>query len=38
MLEGTPLSVLKVELPAIESFGFETDVRSITIGQAMVLS
>ena len=35
---GSPLSILKVEIPAIESFGFETDLRSHTMGQAMVLS
>jgi len=34
---GTPLHVLKVEIPAIESFGFETDLRTYTMGQAMVL-
>ena len=37
-VEGTPLSVFRVEIPAIESFGFETDVRQYTIGQAMPLS
>lgn len=35
---GTPLSVLIVEIPVIESFGFETDLRTHTVGQAMVLS
>lgn len=25
-LEATPLTFLKIEIPAIESFGFETDV------------
>ena len=34
---GSPLSVLKVEIPGIESFGFETDLRTHTMGQAMVL-
>lgn len=29
---GSPLHVLKVEIPAIESFGFETDVRTLTMG------
>ena len=35
---GSPLYSLKVEIPAIESFGFETDLRTHTVGQAMVLS
>jgi 116 kDa U5 small nuclear ribonucleoprotein component len=35
---GTPLHVLRIEIPAIESFGFETDLRTATLGQAMVLS
>jgi len=35
---GTPFHTLKVEIPALESFGFETDVRTATVGQAMVLS
>jgi len=34
---GTPLHMLKIEIPAIESFGFETDLRTATLGQAMVL-
>jgi U5 small nuclear ribonucleoprotein component len=34
---GSPLHVLKIEIPAIESFGFETDLRTLTMGQAMVL-
>lgn len=34
---GSPLHVLKVEIPGIESFGFETDLRTHTMGQAMVL-
>jgi len=29
---GSPLSILKVEIPVIESFGFETDLRTHTIG------
>ena len=35
---GTPFHTLKIEIPALESFGFETDIRTATIGQAMVLS
>lgn len=35
---GSPLYTLKVEIPAIESFGFETDLRTHTVGTAMVLS
>mmetsp|Transcript_3345 Transcript_3345/g.5577 ORF Transcript_3345/g.5577 Transcript_3345/m.5577 type:complete len:541 (-) Transcript_3345:13-1635(-) len=35
---GTPFHFLRIEIPALESFGFETDVRSATMGQAMVLS
>lgn len=35
---GSPLYTMKVEIPAIESFGFETDLRTHTVGQAMVLS
>jgi U5 small nuclear ribonucleoprotein component len=34
---GTPLHQLKIEIPVIESFGFETDLRTYTVGQAMVL-
>jgi len=34
---GSPLSILKIEIPGIESFGFETDLRTHTMGQAMVL-
>jgi U5 small nuclear ribonucleoprotein component len=37
-LDGTPLHVLHVEIPAIESFGFETDLRTHTVGQSFVLS
>jgi 116 kDa U5 small nuclear ribonucleoprotein component len=33
---GSPLSVLKIEIPGIESFGFETDLRTHTMGQAFV--
>lgn len=29
---GTPLHVIKVEIPALESFGFETDIRTATLG------
>ena len=35
---GTPFHNLKIEIPALEIFGFETDVRTATMGQAMVLS
>jgi len=35
---GSPLYTMKVEIPAVESFGFETDLRTHTVGQAMVLS
>jgi len=34
---GTPLHSYRIEIPVIESFGFETDLRTATIGQAMVL-
>lgn len=34
---GTPLHILRIEIPVIESFGFETDLRTATLGQAMVL-
>ena len=34
---GSPLHVLKIEIPGIESFGFETDLRTHSMGQAMVL-
>lgn len=37
-LDGTPLHILHIEIPAIETFGFETDLRTHTVGQAMVLS
>ena len=37
-LDGSPLHVLQVEIPAIESFGFETDLRTYTVGQSFVLS
>lgn len=29
---GSPLYVLKVEIPGVESFGFETDLRTHTVG------
>ena len=29
---GSPLHYLRIEIPAIESFGFETDLRTHTIG------
>ena len=29
---GSPFSVLKIEIPGIESFGFETDLRTHTMG------
>lgn len=35
---GTPFHILKIEIPALESFGFETDLRTATVGQAFVLS
>ena len=35
---GTPFTILTIEIPALESFGFETDLRIATIGQAMVLT
>jgi U5 small nuclear ribonucleoprotein component len=35
---GTPLYVMKAFLPAIDSFGFETDLRAHTQGQAFALS
>ena len=37
-LPGTPVYVVKALLPAIESFGFETDLRVHTQGQAFGLS
>jgi U5 small nuclear ribonucleoprotein component len=37
-LAGSPLYVLKAFLPAIDSFGFETDLRTHTLGQAFCLS
>lgn len=33
---GSPLTVLRVEIPGMETFGFETDLRTHTMGQAMV--
>eukprot|EP01054_Gregarina_sp_Poly1_P004284 Gregarina_sp_Poly_1__4283@NODE_232_length_11105_cov_98_544211_g205_i0_p1_GENE_NODE_232_length_11105_cov_98_544211_g205_i0NODE_232_length_11105_cov_98_544211_g205_i0_p1_ORF_typecomplete_len1029_score172_03GTP_EFTU/PF00009_27/9e33EFTUD2/PF16004_5/1_1e29EFTUD2/PF16004_5/4_6e03EFG_IV/PF03764_18/4e21EFG_C/PF00679_24/4_4e17GTP_EFTU_D2/PF03144_25/7_9e12EFG_II/PF14492_6/3e10MMR_HSR1/PF01926_23/0_001SRPRB/PF09439_10/0_036GBP/PF02263_19/0_064_NODE_232_length_11105_cov_98_544211_g205_i039937079 len=35
---GTPLETLHAYIPAIDSFGFETDIRTHTSGQAFVLS
>lgn len=35
---GTPVSIVRAYLPVIESFGFETDLRSTTQGQAFCLS
>ena len=37
-LAGSPLYVLKAFIPAIDSFGFETDLRTHTQGQAFCLS
>ena len=34
---GTPFHCLRIEIPVIESFGFETDLRTSSLGQAMVL-
>lgn len=35
---GSPLYVVEAFLPTIESFGFETDIRSYSSGSAMVVS
>jgi 116 kDa U5 small nuclear ribonucleoprotein component len=35
---GTPLYSLRVSMPAVDSFGFETDLRLFTQGQAFPLS
>ncbi|CAD7965521.1 unnamed protein product [Amoebophrya sp. A25] len=35
---GSPLYIVEAALPVIESFGFETDIRSHTHGAAMVLT
>jgi U5 small nuclear ribonucleoprotein component len=35
---GSPLYTLKVNIPAIDSFGFETDIRTFTMGQAFPMS
>lgn len=35
---GTPLETLHAFIPAIDSFGFETDIRTHTSGQAFVLT
>jgi U5 small nuclear ribonucleoprotein component len=37
-MPGTPLFSVHAYLPAIESFGFETDLRTHTLGQAFCLS
>ena len=37
-LPGSPLSIVKAYLPVIDSFGFETDIRTFTQGQASVHS
>ena len=37
-LAGTPLYIVRAFLPAIDSFGFETDLRTHTQGQAFCLS
>ncbi|KAH0786323.1 hypothetical protein GPJ56_009709 [Histomonas meleagridis] len=36
-IQGTPLAVLTCEIPLVDSFGFEVDVRSKTKGQAFAL-
>ena len=35
---GSPLYIVEANLPVIEGYGFETDVRTYTSGQAMVLT
>ncbi len=35
---GTPLSVLKADIPGLDTFGFEIDLRTHTAGQAFVLT
>lgn len=35
---GSPLYIIKAFIPAIDSFGFETDLRTHTQGQAFCLS
>eukprot|EP00957_Ditylum_brightwellii_P021089 1589114-Ditylum_brightwellii.AAC.1 len=37
-IAGTPLYSVKAFLPVLDSFGFETDIRTYTQGQAMVHS
>ena len=37
-IPGSPLYAIKAFLPAIDSFGFETDLRTHTQGQAFSLS
>ena len=36
-LSGTPLYVMRYTIPALDSFGFETDIRTTTAGQAFCL-
>jgi U5 small nuclear ribonucleoprotein component len=35
---GSPLYIIKAFVPAIDSFGFETDLRTHTQGQAFCMS
>lgn len=37
-IPGSPLYTIKAFIPAIDSFGFETDLRTHTQGQAFALS
>ena len=37
-VSGSPLYIIKAFIPAIDSFGFETDLRTHTQGQAFCLS
>ena len=37
-IPGSPLYTIKAFIPAIDSFGFETDLRTHTQGQAFCLS
>ncbi len=37
-IPGSPLYAIKAFIPAIDSFGFETDLRTHTQGQAFALS
>ena len=34
----TPFHHLRIKIPALKSLGFETDIRTSTLGQAMVLT